>query len=1377
MDANFELGAAVEQLSDPSNIDLEHDHDVTNEDVDRLLEDAVEAVAESSENITTPQTFGIYCSLLKYSDSISGAVMSKLLDSISSGMQSEYETTVADIGRGDDYQRHKMPLEMYAFLLQWFVRSAEKVRSDDGEGAPASAAPKAKRGRGGRAGTGRGGGRSAAAKKQTEQWTWIDQIPATLEMIKKALAKLQTATPRLWTTTTERETFISCLTRSAYFIAENPAYIKVNEIKDRVYRIICMAVKHHNHGLTAQILIMQFLQFYEHLAEPMAECLSMLAREFDHPQLGDEILREISQKSFAANDNKVSKAFGAFLVKYSERAPRAMIKQLSLVLKQLDSEAYHLRVAVVEIMGIIILDLSDSLSSDASEDVHDRKQTENQIKGLYELLLERMNDVSAFVRTKVLQVCIKLCDAKKKFPKHRLAMTNAAVAALEDKSPSVRKPAISLLVQLMCTHPYGMVHGGTLEKSLFKKEFEEVEAEFEKVEAQMRTAMGADAEEPEEEDEEGKKKKKKKRRKSGEDMNVDADETQEPTDDEDSDEEDEEEEENDDDNDQAGDEDPDSMAVDDEDGEQQNPKPKKKKKSQLKPRKSQIDLNALNQQPIDAGAYEQLRLRKKYYSDALQFIRIVEESMNIICQLLGSTHKPEVLESIEFFRVADEYNFESAAMGLKKMLHLVWHKDNNATVSEDGQQLKGIPSRLLECYRSLYFDPVPDLEPKDQVNRIAKNMIQLTFEATLAELTSLEEMMRIMMEDNQIHHDVINKLWQVFGSDRVLPKAQRRGAIVILGMLASARRSVLTDRVDTMLKVGLGALGKNDLTLARYTCLALQRLNGSAKKVKGSLQDKTLRIEMENNIFRKMRIAIERPCRSKDWFGLAEQAINTIYALGEHPDLLCNDIIKTLTLRVFAKKAASKEPAEEQSAPKDPDAMDEDRPAEETRNEPGQSQEPVAEKDQADAFELSQLLFVVGHVAIKQIVYLELVERELKRQKDEMQAAEKQARAGAPAPKDGEELDQVAGNAEDEIADRIQEVRENELLFGDHSLLKMYGPMLVHIASSPKKFKNPTLRAAAMLSLSKFLCVSSKFCEQHHWLLYEVFKASKSANIRSNISIALGDVAVSFSTIIDENSHELYKGLTDSDPGVKKNTLMVLTHLILNGMVKVKGQLGEMAKCLEDEDPRIADLAKLFFTELATKDNAIYNNLPDIISHLSTGDHAVDEDTFQSTLKYIFKFIEKEKQAENIVEKLCQRFRLSEDPRQWRDIAFCLSLLQYKSERTIKKLTEGIPFYRDKLHEKGVYDKFTEILTKAKGTKFGTKDLTQELNDFEQMLEEHRRQGEDDHALEKRAQGKKAKAKKKAATRKTTRTRKVPTKQEKESDAEMDEGDAGDGEE
>ena len=68
---------------------------------------------------------------------------------------------------------------------------------------------------------------------------------------------------------------------------------------------------------------------------------------------------------------------------------------------------------------------------------------------------------------------------------------------------------------------------------------------------------------------------------------------------------------------------------------------------------------------------------------------------------------------------------------------------------------------------------------------------------------------------------------------------------------------------------------------------------------------------------------------------------------------------------------------------------------------------------------------------------------------------EKLAASGSPgkAVKDGEELDQVAGNAEDEIGDRIAGVRETELLYGPESLLALYGPMIVHICGSPHKFK------------------------------------------------------------------------------------------------------------------------------------------------------------------------------------------------------------------------------------------------------------------------------------------------------------------------------------
>lgn len=165
-------------------------------------------MAESSHNITDIEVFDVYRSLLKYSDAVPGPIMSKMLDSISSGLQTELDATIRDVEVGDQeaYMSHKLPLEMYAFLLQWFVAAAEKVRSsEDGEGAPVAPAPKVRRGRGGKAGTGRTTAR-AAANRRTESWTWSDQIPQTLMLIGKVL-RLQTQ--RIWTTTAEREAFVT----------------------------------------------------------------------------------------------------------------------------------------------------------------------------------------------------------------------------------------------------------------------------------------------------------------------------------------------------------------------------------------------------------------------------------------------------------------------------------------------------------------------------------------------------------------------------------------------------------------------------------------------------------------------------------------------------------------------------------------------------------------------------------------------------------------------------------------------------------------------------------------------------------------------------------------------------------------------------------------------------------------------------------------------------------------------------------------------------------------------------------------------------------------------------------------------------------------
>merc|ERR1711881_335475 len=165
-------------------------------------------------------------------------------------------------------------------------------------------------------------------------------------------------------------------------------------------------------------------------------------------------------------------------------------------------------------------------------------------------------------------------------------------------------------------------------------------------------------------------------------------------------------------------------------------------------------------------------------------------------------------------------------------------------------------------------------------------------------------------------------------------------------------------------------------------------------------------------------------------------------------------------------------------------------------------------------------------------------------------------------------------------------------------------------------------------------------------------------------------MAVCFNHLIDENTDFLYRRLNDQDVSVKRTCLMTLTFLILAGQVKVKGQLGEMAKCTEDDDKRIKDMSRMFFTELATKDNAVYNHFVDMFSLLSA-DGKLDEEPFRRIIKFLLGFIEKDKHAKQLASKLAARLQRCESERQWNDVAFALGLLQHKDEEIQRVVAEG----------------------------------------------------------------------------------------------------------
>ncbi|GAW17200.1 hypothetical protein ANO14919_066530 [Xylariales sp. No.14919] len=1172
--------------------------------INPVLNPIIDAVADNPDAITRSAYFDSLQFLLKYTQFLPTHALSKIFDLVMSGLAAEADAITHDLETPDEQDvlaHHKSLLEIYGFLMQWTMACVETKAAEKSSAAPVSRA----RGKGAKS-------RTAASRQGEDHWDSAAQLQSALDVMSKVM-KLKLG--KLFLTTSERDTFVGLLTRPVYMVLESEQRVKNTAIRMHAFKVLCIAVKHHGHGYAAQISIVQNLTYFEHLSEPMAEFLHILSEQYDYPQLAEEILREIGNKEFNSNDTKGPKSVSTFIAKLSELVPRLVIKQMTMLAKQLDSESHTLRSSLIEVCGNMIAHLSNQ---EERSDNH-----KSQLNAFFDVLEERFLDVNPYCRCRVMQVYIKLCDLQQKFPKRRQKAAELACRSLEDRSSHVRRNTVKLLGTLIKTHPFTVLHGAQLSRKDWQERLDKVDAEL--------NALKPPAGEPG----------------LGEDKGDSTALVDEPT-----------------------------QIMD-----------SPQKPTEMSEEEKAAAIQKAQEDAATSEAIEKLTLTKRYYTDALKFIEVLREATGIIVQLLGSKNKSEVIEAMDYLEIGNAYNIEDNMVGIRRMMRLIWTKGN----SDEG---KGVQTHLIDCYKRLFFEAPDHFSPNDAAIYIARNMISLTSGTTPAELTSLEQLLATMMKQGMISDRVITKLWGVYGfQKREISRSQRRGAIIVLGMLATASPEIVVGEMETMLRFGLGSHGRADPQLAKYTCIALRRLNPTGRQAKDSSVTFS-RLPNEHAVLAKLAAITEVPSESKEWFGVAEQAINAIYALAKHPDILCTDIIRRRTKVVFAAQQKSP-PASRPGSRDDPtmtamgahgmtqnfNTMSLDAPTQ-TINQP--PPEPPAEPKEKAAIALSQLLFVVGHVAIKQIVHLELCELDFKRRKQEKEkeaskADELRASVGgrkgknaapAPAPEEaGDELDLIGGTTEDDFTEAMAHIRERELLFGPQSLLSNYGPMVAEICSRSDIYKDKSLQAAATLCLAKLMCVSSEYCEAHLPLLITIMERSPNPTVRSNVVIALGDMAVCFNHLIDENTDFLYRRLADSDLSVKRTCLMTLTFLILAGQVKVKGQLGEMAKCLEDEDKRIADLARMFFSELSTKDNAVYNHFVDMFSLLSAGQ--LDEEPFRRIVKFLLGFVEKDKHARQLADKLAARLPRCETERQWNDVAFALGLLQHKNEDINKVVSEG----------------------------------------------------------------------------------------------------------
>jgi condensin complex subunit 1 len=307
-----------------------------------------------------------------------------------------------------------------------------------------------------------------------------------------------------------------------------------------------------------------------------------------------------------------------------------------------------------------------------------------------------------------------------------------------------------------------------------------------------------------------------------------------------------------------------------------------------------------------------------------------------------------------------------------------------------------------------------------------------------------------------------------------------------------------------------------------------------------------------------------------------------------------------------------------------------------------------------------------------------------------------------------------AEEAEAEL--KVAEISEKEIV--GRGIIGLFAPLVVRVVATGA-YQSDVLMQSSTLALCKFMCISSTFCSKYLPLLFKTLSNAPSDDVtlRANIVIALGDLAFRFPNEFEPYTSHLYGCLRDKSTRVRRHGLMVLTHLILNDMIKCKGQICEIALCIcEDKEAPIRDMAKLLFHELSKRsNNPIYNLLPDIISRLSM--IGVKKDDFRRIMAFLFNFIKKDKQNETLVEKLCQRFSKCSSISEIGDISYCLAQLKI-NEKCVKILLDQFKSYKDALFDEDVYKNFASIVTKVK--KLPAFESKEVLVEWESRLKEQR---------------------------------------------------------
>lgn len=668
-----------------------------------------------------------------------------------------------------------------------------------------------------------------------------------------------------------------------------------------------------------------------------------------------------------------------------------------------------------------------------------------------------------------------------------------------------------------------------------------------------------------------------------------------------------------------------------------------------------------------------------FTQSALEFMNLFEGATKALDGMLMSNNTSDVSEALRFFVKARHFQLPCAVTGMKRALTLMWSSEVN------------VRNEVLKAFVDVFVFAPGSNEPQP-VQAIARNLITLTDEATTSELASIEEAIIRLVKEEKIPDDVFLVLWS-------FAEKMNATALHLIAMGSGADRAIVDSKSRLKLLLDFAFKEPNNWKMLEAACFCLQRVARSSIDPSDAKFVVLERIIDELSDICRGKSCSDTTTDTLKWFPLAEQAIKAIFVVAPDPEVTCKNILIGLS-------------------------------------------NSSLNEDKVHPLRLSRLFHVLGLVALNLLVYTEALSSSV-RKANAKRSLKKQEEIGEVTSSQEaieSELGVVA-EAEAENESRLADIAENEIV--GRNLLSIFSPLLVRVVGNESgRFKSNSLMQIATLALCRLMCVSSSFCEKHLPLLFTALSnAPEDMTLRANTVVALGDLAFRFPNEVEPYTPRLYACLRDPSTTVRRYTLMVLTHLILNDMVKVKGQVAEIALCIRDHDLRISDMSRLLFSELSKRSqNPIYNLLPEIVSELSDRGLALED--FRAIMSFLLGFIKKERQNEMLTDKLCQRFTKCKTDAQAADLAFCISVLKL-NEKAFKFLLDNFKLYKNYLHCEDLQKSFVNIVTKAKRTL--KQESRQLVDDWEVKLQNTAADCEENQFTAKEAARAKRRAQRRAA--------------------------------